>query len=208
MENLIITVYEFSVSFIPFIITMIFFHYLRKKHDIYVSNAYYAVTIVFAFYIISVFHFTGAGTLYDGLLYKLEIKQGQLNFVSFSQSIDIVAYLQNVLLFMPFGFLMPFICNKKADFISILYTGFGFSLLIEISQLLNNRRTDIDDIILNTLGAVIGFAIYNMFIKITKLGTDNKYMGNIELFVFIAIIFMSRFLLFNEIGIAKLIYKF
>ena len=32
-------------------------------------------------------------------------------------------------------------------------TGFGFSLLIELSQLLNNRRTDVDDLILNTRGS-------------------------------------------------------
>ncbi|MDE8707787.1 VanZ family protein [[Ruminococcus] torques] len=36
---------------------------------------------------------------------------------------------------------------------------FSFSILIEISQLLNNRRTDIDDLIMNTLGSIIGFLI-------------------------------------------------
>ena len=148
------------------------------------------------------------GTLYDGLLYKLEIKQGQLNFVPFSQSIDIVAYLQNVMLFMPFGFLMPFICNKKADFISILYTGFGFSLLIEISQLLNNRRTDIDDLILNTLGAVFGFVLYKFFVNIIKTKSNQQTFSYIELLILIAVTFIGRFLLFNETGMAKLIYKF
>ena len=31
----------------------------------------------------------------------------------------------------------------------VLFAGFGLSLVIELSQLLNNRRTDIDDLILN-----------------------------------------------------------
>lgn len=204
----IFTVCEFSVSFIPIVITMMWFHFHCKKHDICISNAYYAITAVLTVYITAVLHFTGVGTIYDIFLYKFAIQKEQINIVPFSQSIDIKAYLLNILLFIPLGFLMPFIRRKKCSIANVLLNAFAFTFFIEISQLFNNRRTDIDDIILNTLGAVIGFAMYNMFIKITKLGTDNKYMGNIELFVFIAIIFMSRFLLFNEIGIAKLMYKF
>lgn len=38
------------------------------------------------------------------------------------------------------------------------------SLLIEMSQFLNNRRMDIDDLILNTLGAVPGlWSVYWAF---------------------------------------------
>ena len=36
---------------------------------------------------------------------------------------------------------------------------FIFSLVIETSQLLNNRTFDIDDLVMNTLGGCIGFAI-------------------------------------------------
>ena len=37
------------------------------------------------------------------------------------------------------------------------------SLLVEVSQLLNNRRTDIDDFILNTAGTIVGFILYKLF---------------------------------------------
>lgn len=205
---IIFTVYEFSVSFIPIIITMVWFHFHCKKYDICISNAYYVIIAILTVYIIAVLHFTGVGTIYDIFLYKFAIQKEQINIVPFSQSIDITAYLLNILLFIPLGFLMPFISRKKCSIINVILNGFSFTLFIEISQLLNNRRTDIDDIIMNIIGAVIGFVLYNLFIKITKLDIDNKYMGNIELFVFIAIIFMSRFLLFNETGIARLIYKF
>ncbi|MDE7105480.1 MAG: VanZ family protein, partial [Ruminococcus sp.] len=157
MDSLIITAYEISASFIQFIIIMIFLNYQHKKQGICVSKMYCGIMTVFAVYIIAVFHFTSTGTLYDALLYKLELKQGQLNFIPFSNDIDITAYLQNILLFIPFGFLLPFICKQKVNIINILSTAFTFSLLIEVSQLLNNRRTDIDDLILNTFGAVIGF---------------------------------------------------
>ncbi len=206
MENLIITAYEFSASFIPFMITMIFLHYKNKKQEIHISKVYYGIAAVFSIYIIAVFHFTGTGTLYDGFLYELELKQEQLNFVPFSNDIDITAYLQNILLFVPFGFLIPLIHKQKINIIYILTNGFLFSVLIETSQLLNNRRTDIDDLILNTLGAFIGFILYKLFIRITKFKYKTSFY--IEPYIFIAIIFISRFLLFNEIGIAKLLYKF
>lgn len=40
--------------------------------------------------------------------------------------------------------------------------GFLFSLLIEISQLLNFRASDVNDLILNTAGALGGFGIYQI----------------------------------------------
>lgn len=206
MENLIITAYEFSASFVPFVITMIFLHYQRKKQGVYVSKTYYGIVMIFSIYIIAIFHFTGAGTLYDGFLYKLELKQEQLNFVPFSNDIDITAYLQNILLFVPFGFLIPLIHKQKINIVYILINGFLFSLLIETSQLLNNRRTDIDDLILNALGTFIGFILYKFFIRITKF--KYKTSLHIDPCAFIAVTFISRFLLFNETGIAKLLYKF
>ena len=85
--------------------------YKNKKQEIHISKVYYGIAAVFSIYIIAVFHFTGTGTLYDGFLYELELKQEQLNFVPFSNDIDITAYLQNILLFVPFGFLIPLIHN-------------------------------------------------------------------------------------------------
>ncbi len=208
MENLIITAYEFSVSLIPFLIIMILFQYQHKKQGIFIPKLYCATTVIFEVYMIAVFHFTGVGTLYDILMNKMQFTKEYVNFIPFSRDIDVIAYLQNILLFMPFGFLMPFICNKKAGFTCILYTGFGFSLLIEISQLLNSRRTDIDDLILNTLGAVTGFILYSLFTKIIKSKSNYQSFSYIELLILIAVTFIGRFLLFNEISIAKLIYKF
>ncbi|HBT95229.1 MAG TPA: hypothetical protein DEB24_03600 [Coriobacteriia bacterium] len=41
----------------------------------------------------------------------------------------------------------------------------GLSLLIELSQLLNNRLTDIDDLIINTVGALIGFLLCRIVVR-------------------------------------------
>ena len=86
--------------------------------------------------------------------------------------------------------------------------GFFFTLLIEVSQLLNNRRTDVDDVLMNVFGAVVGFVLFRIWDKFTK----SKYQINspvvVELVICILVVFIGRFLLFNEIGLAKVLYGF
>lgn len=57
-------------------------------------------------------------------------------------------------------------------------TGFCFSLLIETDQLFNRRATDIDDLIMNTLGTALGFLIYRLlFCRLTVFQLDNDNSG-------------------------------
>ena len=73
-------------------------------------------------------------------------------------------YLGNVLLGIPFGFLVPFVWRMSLP--KVLVAGLGFSLLIEALQWLAtklmvafpSRAVDINDVILNTLGVLIGVA--------------------------------------------------
>ena len=67
----------------------------------------------------------------------------------------------NVLLFVPLGFLIPLLFKKKNKIFNIALYGFYASLAIEFIQLFTPiNLTDIDDIIFNTLGAVLGFFIF------------------------------------------------
>lgn len=72
----------------------------------------------------------------------------------------------NITMFIPVGIIWP-ICFKKLDTpAKTILAGFGYSLLIELSQLLlYERLTDIDDLILNTIGVTIGAAIYFCIVK-------------------------------------------
>ncbi len=67
----------------------------------------------------------------------------------------------NVIAFIPVGILFPF-CYKKIDsFWKTVLVGFGFTCAIETLQLfLIDRCSDVDDLILNTFGAVIGAVIF------------------------------------------------
>jgi len=70
-------------------------------------------------------------------------------------------FLGNIILFMPVGVLIPMVTDWKKMWKSVI-AGVGLSLLIEIIQLITSRGCfDPDDIILNGLGAVIGFGLYS-----------------------------------------------
>jgi len=71
----------------------------------------------------------------------------------------------NILMFIPFGLFLPLFWKKFYSIKKIFLYAFVFSLLIEIIQLFSFRGTDIDDVILNTSGALIGYSIYIILIK-------------------------------------------
>lgn len=67
----------------------------------------------------------------------------------------------NIVMFIPVGIVWP-ICFKELDSIGkTVLAGAGLTFLIELSQLLFYERcSDIDDLILNTTGVLIGAMIY------------------------------------------------
>lgn len=81
----------------------------------------------------------------------------------------IVNNIGNVVLFIPFGFMLPLRSKKVNRLSKSLLIGMLFSIVIELVQLtMPNRWTDIDDVILNTLGAGIGYILFTWLINIQK----------------------------------------
>jgi len=65
----------------------------------------------------------------------------------------------------PLGILLPLVSNRFLTFKRVLLFALFLSLSVESIQFLlrffgNPRAVDIDDVILNTLGACVGFAFY------------------------------------------------
>ena len=73
----------------------------------------------------------------------------------------LINIIGNVTMFIPVGLAWPF-CFKKLDTIGkTVVVGAGFPLLIEITQLpFYDRCSDVDDLILNTTGILIGALLY------------------------------------------------
>ncbi|MBQ8074448.1 MAG: VanZ family protein [Oscillospiraceae bacterium] len=70
----------------------------------------------------------------------------------------------NVAMFIPSGIVLPVVYKQLNTFGKVLLAGAGLSLCIEILQLpFSVRASDIDDLILNTAGVVIGYGIYALF---------------------------------------------
>lgn len=77
--------------------------------------------------------------------------------------------IENILLFVPFGFLGSWAFEKMRRFFLCLATGAFTSLCIESLQLVTGRGFfQIDDILTNTLGAVIGCLVCRLFLLLGK----------------------------------------
>ena len=73
----------------------------------------------------------------------------------------------NVVVFLPFGILLPQIFTRSRNFFILLLNAFIFVLGIEVFQLVTAFGAfDVDDILLNCLGAVIGYFLYMGYEKI------------------------------------------
>ena len=198
--------YELQAQFVPILIVLIQFRRNKGKNAAPFSKRHYVYPILFAFYIIAVFHVTGAGTVYDAMKLKAENLLSHVNLIPFSNKINVIGYLLNIVMFVPLGFLVPLIWNRTAKVPHVLLAGFSFSFLIEVSQLLSSRGTDIDDLILNTLGAVIGFLLSKAWNRVTGSRYQLDGISPIELPVYILTLYLGRCLLFNQLGLINLMY--
>ena len=70
----------------------------------------------------------------------------------------------NVVVFVPFGFLLPYIQEKSRKLPVLVLNAFLFVLGIEVFQLFSAFGAfDVDDILLNCFGAVLGWILYRFW---------------------------------------------
>lgn len=74
----------------------------------------------------------------------------------------------NILLFVPLGFILPLLWKEFRSRRTMCFTGFLLSLGIELAQLLNYRISDVDDLIMNTLGAWLGYELLMLLSRSRK----------------------------------------
>ena len=91
------------------------------------------------------------------------------------------AYLiLNCLLFIPFGFtisLFSFVNDRKLgiQFLSVALVSFICSMAIECTQLITQRGYfEVQDLIINTLGGIIGWIIFSLIYRLGSLIIHNK----------------------------------
>ena len=73
----------------------------------------------------------------------------------------LINFIGNTAMFIPLGIVWPSVFKKLDTHGKVIAAGVGYSLLIEIFQLpFFDRVSDIDDLLLNSLGFLMGYGIY------------------------------------------------
>lgn len=154
---------------------------------------------VFATYLAAVYLFVGMPTL---------------QFMRFDPSLTLTPFLPmiadfkntilNIILFVPLGIFLPFIWKHYSTLKATTLFSFIMSLSIEILQILTYRATDINDIIANTFGAVLGYLLFSLTSHMVPSITGFTIKKN-EISIIIISVFMVMF--FIQPYLATLYYK-
>ena len=145
---------------------------------------------VFATYLAAVYLFVGMPTL------QFICLDLSLTLIPFLPMIaDFKNTILNIVLFIPLGIMLPFLWKKYNTLKVTLFFGFFMSLAIELLQILTYRATDINDLIANTVGAVLGYFVFRviscMFPSITKFATRKNEIAVVMVSVF-AVMFLVQ----------------
>ena len=156
-------------------------------------------TLIFILYVMCLFEVV---TLQD-------TNYGTSNFIPFKEifryvfgsRLFIKNIIGNILLFLPYGYFTAYyLKSKKAMPVCVLT--FIVSLTIELVQLNIGRTFDIDDVILNTCGGLIGYFIYSLINSISNklpsaLKNDEFVNFVVILVIIVIIIYMIHFNILN-----------
>ena len=110
---------------------------------------------------------------YSGYRYNLVPLQEIMRFIRYRDYINfssvIINLLGNVVAFMPFGALIRWVVDRKMHWYQAMGYTFFFSLCVELLQLAAKVGVfDVDDLILNTLGGLLGFWVYYILLLINR----------------------------------------
>ena len=147
----------------------------RKKK----MAARFGCRILFYLYLIVMFYFVlfseryGRETGYDTSHVNLELFKEIKRFWMYRSLLTPEAFITNlvgnVFAFSPFGFLLPVMTEKKRGLIKVVLGSFLFSLIIESCQYIFKVGVfDVDDLLLNTIGGLIGYIIYKISVTIYR----------------------------------------
>ncbi|PAF28639.1 VanZ family protein [Paenibacillus sp. 7516] len=139
------------------------------------TSKQYLLMLTFAIYMLGVLHF---------VFFPIDVNIGiyanqtpwykNLQWVPLLTA-DAPSFLLNIVLFMPLGFLLPLLKPSVDSIRKAAAVGLMLSFTIEILQLViritlgNGRSTDINDLIANTAGSVLGFVILGLLIRLIGL---------------------------------------
>lgn len=119
--------------------------------------------ILFLLYFLIFSDWYGRSGVYDEFHYNLVPFQEILRYWNYRDQLGMLSFANlvgNVAVFVPFGFFGAMAANNR-NFLRTFLDGFLLSLVVEVFQLIAMIGSfDVDDLILNTAGAVLGYIFF------------------------------------------------
>ncbi len=120
--------------------------------------------IGFLIYFLFLSDWYGREGVLDEYRYNLELFKEIRRFVMYREQLGPFAVFSNlfgnILIFMPFGFFIS-MASRTRGFFKTLFYSLCLSLCVEILQLATRVGSfDVDDILLNTVGGVLGYLVF------------------------------------------------
>lgn len=166
-----------------------------------ISIPHFLLILAFLVYLEIVLRIVNMGVIGDISHFGKLLNLDSLNFRPFA-SFGSISYFLNILLFIPMGFALPLMAKRYHNLWLTVGSGFLFSLLIELSQLLNIRCSDVDDLITNTFGVLLGYALWLLccrgfkWQKYPRSSLSPREPGVFMLLSFLGVFFLYNFWLF------------
>lgn len=135
-----------------------------KRRFRILGKIFFVIYICFIFYFLIFSDWYGRVGEMREYHYNLVLFQEIKRFWNYREQLGFFAMFTNlfgnVLIFVPFGFFMPMASKYRSFFITLFYS-FGFSLFVELFQLITKVGSfDVDDLFLNTMGGILGYIVF------------------------------------------------
>lgn len=185
-DILIMTWPMVCVSMIILVSLRVTYLFKNKKNFILYNEI---LMFFFAFYVLCLFQIVTSSD--DSLL-------GGSNYIPFKEIFRYRLFSRlffknvvgNIILFLPYGYFVSRFLSKKNFFLTSFLVLLA-SLTIECTQLSIGRVFDVDDIILNLIGGILGYLLFIFFDRIY-----NALPKVLKSRVFLNIVFVLLFILF------------
>ncbi len=133
--------------------------YLKKTFRVF----FYLYIIILSYFLFFSESF-GRDTVTEGYRYNMKLLVEIRRFINYpgqNYELFLINIIGNVIAFMPFGFLLPLLNKKYRRFFYIAFLCLMFSLAAEVIQLLTQVGIfDVDDLLLNTTGGILGYLLF------------------------------------------------
>ena len=128
----------------------------------------FVLYIAFLIYFLFLAEWYGREGVAEEYRYNLELFKEIRRFLTYREQLGMFAVFANILIFVPYGFFIS-MASKSRGFFKTLFYSMGLSLIVEIIQLITRVGSfDVDDILLNTIGGVLGFIIFAVCNRIRR----------------------------------------